>query len=53
MKYSLNLIKILIFLNDTLAVILAICAKIKYNYIYIDLIITKRIIKEINNFIYG
>ena len=39
--------------NDTLAVILAICAKIKYNYIYIDLIITKRIFEEINTFTYG
>ena len=39
--------------NDTLAVMLAICAKIKYNYIYIDLIITKRVFEKINNYTYG
>ena len=39
--------------NDTLALILAICAKIKYNFIYIDLVITKRIFEEINKYTYG
>ena len=39
--------------NDTLAVVLSICAKLKYEYIYIDLIITNDFFEKINKYIFG
>lgn len=39
--------------NDTLAVVLSICAKLKYQYIYFDLIISNDIFEKINKYTFG
>lgn len=39
--------------NDTLAIVLSICSKLKYEFIYIDLIISKELLKELKKYTYG
>ncbi len=39
--------------NDTLAIVLSICSKLKYEFIYIDLIISKEILNQLKKYTYG